>query len=41
MLGLAEDTETRGRVRELSANISGRKGPALAADAVLARLEAA
>lgn len=41
VLGLAEDGETRRRVRELSGSISGRKGPLLAADAIEARMAAA
>lgn len=38
VLGLADDAPARQRVRDLSASISGRKGPLLAADAIEARL---
>ncbi|MEU3329909.1 macrolide family glycosyltransferase [Streptomyces albus] len=40
VLGLAADEEARGRVRELSASIAARRGPALAADTVEARCAA-
>ncbi|GAA2340444.1 MGT family glycosyltransferase [Streptomyces kunmingensis] len=40
VLGLAEDQETRARVKELSASIAARRGPALAADTIEARLAA-
>jgi MGT family glycosyltransferase len=41
VLDLAEDEETRRRVRELSDSIAARRGPVLAADTIEARLEAA
>lgn len=40
VLDLAEDRETRRRVRELSANIAARRGPSLAADTIEARAAA-
>ncbi|WP_250304679.1 macrolide family glycosyltransferase [Streptomyces sp. A 4/2] len=40
VLGLAEDAAARQRVKDLSASIAGRGGPALAADTVEARLAA-
>ncbi|MFD7863020.1 macrolide family glycosyltransferase [Streptomyces sp. NPDC059783] len=40
VLGLAEDRETRRRVRELSASIADRRGPSLAADTIEARAAA-